>query len=464
MTDQSITVDLKPLSAKAKAAVRHFTATFSSKKTAEAFGIAEESVKKYLRQAGLNRAAQRKIEQGVTFKTIDDETIVATLSDPQPQAGVVIPEPVRLDLVEKHRYDANAKTLKAQVADLTKRLAAAEDHRTSILGLEFAPLEPISAPVRRKQEGSPGRQGVILHLSDLHVGETVERSEVMGVNEYNQEIAEKRIGRLFNTACILTTTAWPAQDSAPSTIFVLLGGDLISGHGLHPEHAETDGGTAYEQSKWAAQYIAAGILRLHLEVKEHFGIEVPIEVISVVGNHGRMTFGKPRTKLVSIQSYDTLVSDFVEAALKGYQSIRHYRPRGFDAYFDCVGWPMLVTHGDRMGSGGGTGFIGPMATIIKGHRKIIDTEHRQRRPVCAVFSGHFHTTGVTPFGFANGSGVGYGEFAKSIRADPEPAQQNYIVFHERIGMLRWHKIVVGTPDEGSIYSPTGGLILPHLTD
>ena len=65
---------------------------------------------------------------------------------------------------------------------------------------------------------------------------------------------------------------------------------------------------------------------------------------------------KPRTKLVSLQSYDTLVADFVEASLRHVPSIRHFQPRGFDAYFDVAGWPALLTHGDRMGSGGGTGF------------------------------------------------------------------------------------------------------------
>ncbi len=377
------------------------------------------------------------------------------------RAGIKAIEPVRLDVVERHRLTSEISQLRDSNKALTKRLAAAEDHRASILGLEIAPAEPIVKP-RPAKISKHASQAVVLHLSDLHVGEVVNREEVMGVNEYNLPVAEKRIGRLFNAASILTTSAWPASDAAPSKICVLLGGDLISGHGLHPEHAETDAGTAYQQTKWAAEYIAAGVLRLHLDLTERFGKAVPIELISVVGNHGRDTFGKPRTKLVSIQSYDTLVSDFVEAALKQYRSITHYRPRGFDAYFDVVGWPCLLTHGDRMGSAGGTGYIGAMAAIIRGHRKIIDTEHRQRRPVYKIFSGHFHSTGVSSFGFANGSGVGFGEFAKSIRADPEPAQQNFVVFHERIGVIRWHPIAMGDASEGSIYQPTAGLILPSM--
>ncbi len=366
-----------------------------------------------------------------------------------------------LDVVERHRLSTEIVRLRAACQNLTERLSAAEDHRASILGLSHLPAEPTVKPRKSANPEKHSRQAVVLHLSDLHVGEVVNREEVMGVNEYNLDIAQKRIGRLFNAASVLTTSAWPASDAAPVKVCVLLGGDLISGHGLHPEHAETDAGTAYQQTKWAAEYIAAGVLRLHLDLAERFGKPIPIELISVVGNHGRDTFGKPRTKLVSIQSYDTLVSDFVEASLKHIPTIQHFRPRGFDAYFDVVGWPCLLTHGDRMGSGGGQGFIGPLATVIRGHRKIIDTEHRQRRPVYKIFSGHFHVSGVSSFGFSNGSGVGFGEFAKSIRADPEPAQQNFVVFHERIGILRWHPIAMGHPSEGSIYNPTGGIILPN---
>lgn len=354
-------------------------------------------------------------------------------------------------------------TLRNALKESERRTADAENHRENILGLTPEPARLQPKFLRNGDGKGRGRQAVVLHLSDLHVGETVEKEEVSNVNSYDIATARKRIGRLFETTSVLMTSAWPASDGAPERVNILLGGDLISGAGLHPEHAETDGGTAFEQVKFAAEYISAGILRLHLALTERFKRPIEIHCISVVGNHGRSTPGKPRTKLVSLQSYDTLVADFVEASLRHIPTIRHFQPRGFDAYFDVAGWPCILTHGDRMGSGGGTGFIGPMATIIKGHRKIVDTEYRQRRPVRWVFSGHFHTTGVTPFGFSNGSGVGYGEFAKSLRADPEPAQQNFVVIHERYGLIRWMPIGMGTRDEGTIYDGSHNMILP-LTD
>lgn len=416
-----------------------FTANGNNQsKTAGALGISRETVQRHLREA---------ISRGL---------ISGTVAVPAEKL-VDNSDPIKLRAVQ----DENAR-LRTSLKEAERRAVDAENHREQVLGLAPAPARLEPKFLRNGDGKGTGRQAVVLHLSDLHVGETVNREEVSGVNSYDIEIARKRIGRLFETACVLMTGAWPASDGAPERINVLLGGDLISGHGLHPEHAETDGGTAFEQVKYAADYISAGVLRLHLALTERFKAPVEIHCISVAGNHGRATFGKPRTKLVSLQSYDTLVADFVEASLRHIGTIKHFQPRGFDAYFDVAGWPALLTHGDRMGSGGGTGFIGPMATIIKGHRKIVDTEYRQRRPVRWVFSGHFHTTGVTPFGFANGSGVGFGEFAKAIRADPEPAQQNLVVFHERKGLLRWLPISMGSVGEGTIYDGSHAMILPTV--
>ncbi|WP_163613764.1 hypothetical protein, partial [Klebsiella variicola] len=86
------------------------------------------------------------------------------------------------------------------------RLVAAEDHRASILGLSFEPVEPICKPWVF-QQGARGRQAAILHLSDTHDGEVVNLEEMMGVNMFDRDIARKRFGRLFETASILTTSS-----------------------------------------------------------------------------------------------------------------------------------------------------------------------------------------------------------------------------------------------------------------
>lgn len=455
---EPIKLNLSALGPTPKAAVLHYLATHDTQKTAAAMGVEVETVTRVLRGAGINKMLRDAIEAGAEYRIVEDQP---TSTDVPAPAAVAVekPEPVRMDLVQQHRFEKNEKLLKDQVKDLTKRLAAAEDVRNGILGLTFDPLEPICMPLVL-HTGERGRQEAVLHISDTHEGEVVDLTETMGVNKFNPEISRKRFARLFETAITLLTTAWPKSDGAPTKVKVLLGGDLISGHGLHPELAETDAGTAFEQCKRVSTHISAGVLGMSLALEDHWGHPIEIELISVPGNHGRATFGKPRAKLAALQSYDTLVADFIEAALRTNENMRFYTSRAFDAYFDVVGWPTLLTHGDRMSAGGGTGFIGPAANIVKGHKKVMLTEAQQRRPVRFVFSGHFHTRLVTPWGFSNGALIGFSEFAKAIRADAEAASQNFVVFHERHGLLREQPIVVGRPDEGSIYSPNGGLILP----
>src|SRR5258708_34527186 len=47
-----------------------------------------------------------------------------------------------LDVVERHRLASEITRLRGICQNLTERVAAAEDHRTSILGLDIAPAEP----------------------------------------------------------------------------------------------------------------------------------------------------------------------------------------------------------------------------------------------------------------------------------------------------------------------------------
>ena len=113
---------------------------------------------------------------------------------------------------------------------------------------------------------------------------------------------------------------------------------------------------------------------------------------------------------------------------------------------------IMLAHGDRNGARGGTGFIGPVASITKGHRKMLSDASRNRDvKVNLCLTGHFHSTFDTGIGLAGGSVVGPGEFARMIKADLEPAQQWYTVWHETRGLIDQKKLVLGVESEGSIY-------------
>lgn len=342
-------------------------------------------------------------------------------------------------LIVRRLRDELAAT-KAALKAAERDAALAQDVRS---GLRLD--EPIAPRFNERDTNTfqHGRQAVILHISDLHAGEVISSAEILGSNKYDLKTFRDRTDRLFSSAAKLCTNHWPRDDRPPDEIVICLGGDLVSGS-IHPELAETNEGTDYQIFREVAERIAGGIEHL----RETVGL--PCRIYSVPGNHGRQVL-KPQHKRQGLQSWDTLVADFAESALNQDQGIEWFRSEGTDCYFDVVGFPILLTHGHAMGSGGGMGFIGPAAPIIRGHQKVSHTELRQRRPVHLILSGHYHTTIKTPWGWSNGSMVGYNEYVRSMRGEPEPAQQSMFVMHERKGLIRWQPIYLGHPSEGSLY-------------
>ena len=351
--------------------------------------------------------------------------------EPEPEPAPAVPaeppgppaDPIELRRL-RDRLDQSERALK----EAERRAVEAEARERDILGLTQEPLRPQLA-LPKPGETVKGGRTVILHLSDVHYGETVLAEEMDGLNRYDSDVAKARLGRFFARASDLMTKHWKGEP--PDEIVLCLGGDLISGN-LHPELEQTNFPTVPETVREVGEHIAGGIIMLRNEVKR------PIRVYSVPGNHGRTT-PKPQSKARSASSLDLLAADFAEAMTRGakLKDVAFYKAQSPDCYFSTYGWHWLLTHGDSVGGrGAGTGFIGPMATIIKGHRKLVDTSWRAGKPVHAVLTGHFHTTGRTYFGWANGSVIGYSDYARDLRADAEPATAE---FHCRAPAPRRHQ-------------------------
>lgn len=375
---------------------------------------------------------------------------------PPPSEPIAPPPDAPSDPVALRSLRDELARTRAALADMERRTAEAESIRADVLGLVAEPLRPRIVIPQEGQKGDGGRI-VILHLSDVHYGETVSLEEMDGVNRYDVAVARARLGRFFGTAASLMTEHW--HGAPPDEIVLCLGGDLISGD-IHPELAQTNAPAVPATVREVGEHIAGGLALLRSTVK------VPVRVYSVPGNHGRLTH-KPQSKGRAAGSLDLLATDFAEAAFNGtgLGGVEFYRSISPDAYFSVYGWHVMLTHGDAMGGrGGGTGFIGPMAVIMKGHRKLVDTSWRSGRPVHFVMTAHYHSTCKTPFGWGNGSVVGYGEYARDLRADPEPACQNMLVVHPRRGIINYEPLYLGAPSEGSHYAGPASVVRPQWDD
>jgi len=368
---------------------------------------------------------------------IDEDSVrrYMNLLDAHPQTEA---EDVPADPVEVRRHKERAKEATVQLKALESRLVKAEDLRGEIFGLGRPVISKL-APDRQK---GGGRRAVLLHISDIQYGEKIDAEEMDGVNSYDIEIANKRIARYFQKAHRFMTELW--QGKPPVEIVILLNGDMVSG-ALHHELDRTDEARPLLAAKLVSQQLIAGVSLL-------LSMGIPIRVINTPGNHGRMTI-KPESKDHVLQNLDTLVGWFIETAFSGNPLVQVTYTKSIDALFSIFSFPMLATHGDRMGSKGGQGFLGATATILRGHFKLMSDYAARGIHLYKIFTGHYHTPAVTVVGHANNTMAGASQYSRDGRMSVTPASQDYFVIEETHGLIEHRQIMVGTPDEGSSHAP-----------
>jgi hypothetical protein len=310
------------------------------------------------------------------------------------------------------------------------------------MGLAEERLDPSTIRIEPGKDGKA--ETVILLLSDLHFGEFVNPENLDGINSFDPAIATARLTRVFQTAASLLTTHWAGPP--PARLIIGLLGDLVSGM-LHFENVREDKLRPIESVRALSGILAAGI-DLLLDT-----VECPVDVISVVGNHGRGSMTKPEASSVAVESYDTLVSDFLEMHYRGNKRVTFYVPPGADALMSIYGYRFLFTHGDRMGTGGGKGFVGAELPILRGFQKVHMDYAMAGTILHHVFCGHYHTAVSAALGTANGCLPGVNEYSRANRLRPAPPAQAFITVHPHhfITQTRWIKPAVA--EEGSLYAP-----------
>jgi hypothetical protein len=254
--------------------------------------------------------------------------------------------------------------------------------------------------------------------SDWHIDEIVHGAEINFVNEFNLDIARKRVKLYFHYVARILKML---QNESPIRRLVITAlGDFISGW-IHEELMQTNSMTPPEAVDECFEMWVSGLKYLLAET------DVEILFLACSGNHARIT-PRMHAKGSHVKNYEWLLYRFLAMWFHemGEDRIKFKLPTGYFNLLNVYGKDIRVHHGERIRYNGGVGGITiPLNKAIAAWNK---TRH-----VDLDILGHFHQRIITKCCVMNGSLVGYNEFAEMIKADYEPPQQSFFALHKKHG-------------------------------
>ena len=255
-----------------------------------------------------------------------------------------------------------------------------------------------------------GNKYAVALFSDAHIEETVDSNSVLGLNEYNLDIAKKRVERYFvNLAEALN------NDDVDDLIFASLG-DTISSF-IWEELMQTNALTPIEATLTAQNLIFSGLaFILENTCLKH------IKFIGIVGNHGRTT-KKIQHNNGYKMSYEYLMYKNIEKQCELlHLPIEFYIPESEMAIVDTnYGKRFIFIHGFQIK--GGNGIAGIFPPINRAILKWERVFHQDK-----VYLGHFHNLMSLTNVAVNGSVIGYNSYALTNSLPYERPQQLYDLY------------------------------------
>lgn len=329
-----------------------------------------------------------------------------------------IPEP-KIDIISEHRLVQENKALKKQISELTSE----ESHSKELIDLisEFtrASLNPPKWATP-KTSGKKERGIITAQLSDTHFDEVVRPEQINFINGYNRKIAVARLQTYFDSLIRLSRDYINGIKIEGLTLQLL--GDMVSGN-IHEELKETNDAHILETCLFWANQIAAGIKLL----TSHFS---DIYIVCTVGNHGRLD-KKPKHKFRAQDNFDWLIYNVLALHLKDEKDITFSISEGADFAYDVYSTRYMCTHGDQFR--GGSGIAGMLSPLMIGDYKKRKREASIGMPYDYLCIGHWHQFAHFKGVLANGSLIGYNEFAANNNFEPEPPQQGFWITDPRRG-------------------------------
>lgn len=389
--------------------------------------------------------AARAARQGAPVAELDFDDDADTVQrdgaapQPAPETHDTVPPEASVqpgdepeDPVEaRERRDVTTR-LRSQVDDLVRRLQEA-NLRQEFIDEAAKHRAPPRIYAREKTSRIREMTPVVL-ASDWHVEEPVHPESVAFRNEYNLEIAARRIERFFRAII------WNIEHHRASgritirDLLLWLGGDMYSGY-IHEELVEANELSPTEAVRWLVPKLRDGIATL----LDTLGLESLLIVCSH-GNHGRTTL-KSRIATGYANSFDWLLYHWLADEFRDDKRVRFEITASAHQYAEVYGQTIHFHHGDDVRYQGGIGGLGiPLLKAVPMWDRV--------QPAALHCIGHWHTLRDYGRAVVNGSLIGFGPYSQRIRVEFEdPMQAMFYIDRERHGLQMLTKLWVSERDQ-----------------
>jgi hypothetical protein len=354
-------------------------------------------------------------------------------------AGVKLVAPIRpkgakavpSELTPDMRLDLEKEKLKAKHSGKAEELKAAMQR---ILDLEtkleivgnMGEKTPQLTVIVPKTPSSTSESVAFMVGSDWHIEEDVDPATVSGKNEFNLKIMEQRVLRFFQGQHRMFDLQKRHTDI--HTIVLALLGDFIT-NTIHEDLAESNNLHPTDAIYRAEGLIISGIKFL----LENTPKETELLVVCHSGNHGRMT-KKQRGTTEAGNSLEHVMYYHIRDMFLGEPRLKFQIAEGYHSFVTLFDrYRVRLHHGHSIKYGGGMGGI--TIPVLKA----IAAWNQAERADLDVF-GHFHQ--LINYGnfVANGSLIGYNDFAVRIKAAFEQPQQAFFLVNRE-----WNSKSVSAP-------------------
>jgi hypothetical protein len=290
------------------------------------------------------------------------------------------------------------------------------------------PIPKVSIPSRVPRTVRT-KESLVLLLSDLHVGETVDAEQMHGVNKYDIDVFLARMELLADK---IEEIAFDHLTGYEFEELVVLGlGDLVNGMlgAIHDELIVTQASDLMETVYGLAYVLVQFFARMRTRFAR-------VRTYWAPGNHGRMT-KKPMAKDAHI-NWDMVVPQIVSTFFAEDSGVEFNIPNSFFFVAEVRGQRILGFHGHQVRGFasipwyGINRFVGSLAEVLADRDIRIDH----------VVMGHFHTEmimdRVRGEVIASPCMKGADEYALSAGFKPVTAGQTLFGLHEEHGVThRW---------------------------